>query len=689
MAQAVGIDIGGTFVDVVIASDSGVWIAKEPSTAADPAVGVLRALDRLLAAGAIDPHEVQGLAHGCTVGTNALLEGKWARTALVTTRGFRDVLEIGRQNRESLYDLSAVKSPAVVPRDLRFEITERVSADGTVQTALDAAEVSALAERLRAEAVEAVAIVFLFSYLHPEHERTAGRVLAETLSLPIALSSDVLPEIREYERTSTTAISAALRPVMSAYLASLEEGGARRGLPRAWRVMQSSGAVCTLARAREEPAALLLSGPAAGVQGARAVGLSLGERSLITMDMGGTSCDVAVISDGSVERTRAGAVGAYPVALPMVSIHTIGAGGGSVAWVDRGGALRVGPQSMGADPGPACYGRGGCATATDAHLVLGHLAADKALGGLPPLDVEAARRAIMGDVGRPLGLSPEEAALGILEVADAAMERAIRVVTVEKGRDPRDYALLVFGGAGPLHGASIARRLGVRRVIVPSVAGVLSAFGLLVAETGHDYSRSLVIPFGRLDAAKAGRVVRVLRAKGEAALHSEAIAEEKMEFFMSADVRYVGQSHELTVPLEMVGESVDVAALRRAFEVAHVARYGHGSPTEEAELVTVRLRAQGPPLLRSNEFRLTKRAQQEVAGRVSDVWFDAAGPIAGRWRDRETLAEGEDVLGPAVITGEDATILVPPDVRGTCCAWGHIILEVGRDGGETDGCHCA
>jgi len=677
MAQVIGIDIGGTFVDVVIASEAGVRIAKEPSTPGEPALGVLRALDRLIGAGSIVPREVRGLAHGCTVATNALLEGKWARTALLTTRGFRDVLEIGRQNRDSLYDLGASRSPVMVPRDLRLEVTERVNSSGDVETPLDVAELRKLAEALRGANVAAVAVVFLFSYLRPEHERAARDVLAGLLGVPVVLSSDVLPEIREYERTSTTVISAALRPVIGAYLTALEQGGTERGLPRAWRIMQSSGAVTTLARAQEQPASLLLSGPAGGVQGARAVGAAMGERNLITMDMGGTSCDVALITDGAIERTRSGVVGSYPVALPMVSVHTIGAGGGSVAWVDRGGALRVGPESMGASPGPACYGRGGRATVTDAHLVLGHLVADQALGGLPPLDALAARRAISGDVGQKLGLSAERASLGILEVADAAMERAIRVVTVERGRDPRDYVLLAFGGAGPLHGASIARRLGIRRVLVPRTAGVLSAFGLVVAETGHDVSQSVVARFDGLDAAKVGRTVDALRARGMATLRAEGIREDEMQFHASVDVRYLGQAHELTVPLETAGDEVDLVALRRGFEEAHVARYGHGSPSEEAELVTVRLRAQGPPLFGAAKMGAAGQEKGDLVDRPHDIWFDAAGPTLGRVQSRSRMARGEGFRGPLVIVGEDSTILVPPAARGRSDADGHMTLEVG------------
>ncbi|MCX6091419.1 MAG: hydantoinase/oxoprolinase family protein [Candidatus Bipolaricaulota bacterium] len=683
MAQAIGIDIGGTFVDVVIADETGMRIAKEPSTPGDPAVGVLRALDRLMASGSINPAVVSGIVHGCTVATNALLEGKWARTALVTTRGFRDVLEIGRQNRSSLYDLDAVRPPAIVPRDLRFEVTERTTSAGEIDVPLDLADVRDVGSRIERAGVAAVAVAFLFSYLRPEHERIVRRLLEEHLGVPVILSSDVLPEIREFERTSTTVLSAALRPVIGAYLAALEDGAAERGLPRGWRVMQSSGAVTTAERAQDQPASLLLSGPAGGVQGARAVGAAMGERNLITMDMGGTSCDVSLVTGGEIERTQRGAVGSYPVALPMVSVHTIGAGGGSVAWVDRGGALRVGPESMGAHPGPACYGRGGRATVTDAHLVLGHLAGDLALGGLPELEMESARTAVQEEVGRPLGLSVERAALGILEVADAAMERTIRVVTVERGRDPRDYALLAFGGAGPLHGAAIARRLGMSRVVIPRAAGVLSALGLIVAETGHDYSRSLVAPLARLDGARVAAILGELRARGADTLRGEGIRDADMQFIASADVRYVGQSHELTVPLDVFGGSADVAELRRAFERAHEARYGHGSPDEAAELVTLRLRAQGPALVGAGQCVVRSEAEKRL-DRAHRFWLDASGPVPGRMCSRDALERGADFRGPLVIVGDDATILVPSEASGHCDRAGNILLEVGRDAKNHD-----
>ncbi len=676
MGQAIGIDVGGTFVDVVVVDETGMRIVKEPSTPGDPAVGVLRALDRLVAAGHVEPERVHGIAHGCTVATNALLERKWARTALVTTQGFRDVLEIGRQNRPSLYALHPSRPPTIVSRDLRFEVPERLDAQGAIVTPLDTASLALVAERIRESDVEAVAVVFLFSYLDPTHEQTARLALEGALQRSVVCSSDILPEMREYERTCTTVLAAALRPVIGAYLAALETGGVARGFSCKWRIMQSSGAVTTAKGAEDNPATLLLSGPAGGVQGARAVGMRIGERNLISMDMGGTSCDVALITDGEIETTQSGHVGGYPVALPMVSVHTVGAGGGSVAWVDRGGALRVGPESMGAQPGPACYGRSGRATVTDAHLVLGRIAGDLALGGLPSLDMEAARAAIGKHVAHPLGLSIERAALGILEVADAAMERAIRVVTVERGRDPRDYALVAFGGAGPLHGVSLARRLGISRVVVPHAAGVLSAFGLVVASAGHDSSRSFVASLATLDGVAAGGVLAELRRRGAATLRAEGVGEAAMGFVASADVRYVGQSHELTVPVTMRDGDVDVGELRRAFEQAHDMRYGHRASDDAAELVTLRVHARGPALAEQSAWRAAGGETGADLDRAHCLQLDSSGDVQARLCGREVVARERVFRGPLVIAGEDATVLVPSGAAGRCDVEGNLIIEV-------------
>jgi N-methylhydantoinase A len=675
MPTAIGIDIGGTFVDIVMADESGARFAKAPSTPAAPAAGVLSILRDLIRRREIEPSKVTRIVHGSTVATNALLEGKTARTGLVTTLGFRDVLEIGRQNRDSLYDLGFVRTAPVVPRDMRFEVSERVDALGNVVVPLSENEVAAVAERLADARVAAVAVVLLFSYLRPEHERQAGRILEQRLGIPVVLSSDVLPEFREFERTSTTVITAALRPVVGAYLEALEQGASELGLPTRWQVMQSSGAIMSAGAAEKEPGRLLLSGPAGGVQGARAVGEVVGERNLITLDMGGTSCDVALVSDGGVDWTASGVVAGHAVVLPMVSVHTIGAGGGSVAWVDAGGALRVGPHSMGAEPGPACYGRGGTsATVTDAHLVLGHLAALRPLGGLATLDVACAREAIERTVARPLRLSVERAALGMLEVADASMERAIRVVSVERGRDPREYALLAFGGAGPLHAVSLARRLAIPRVVIPSTAGVLSAYGLLVAETGHDYSRTLLRPMSGLDLAAVVALVAGLFEEGRRTLRTEGVAGGDIRFAPSADLRYVGQSHEVNVPIAVRAGDLDVDELCRSFHRAHEERFGHSSPDEPIEWVTLRVRASGPAAKIGATHRSRRGKAEEPA---APAWFDASGPVPTRRLLRDNLAPGETIAGPAVLFGDDSTVVVPPGAKARADERGHLMIEVG------------
>jgi len=673
MTDAIGIDIGGTFIDVVLAGRGAARLVKIPSTPDAPHRGVLAGLRKLIDEGELDPRGVRTVAHGSTVATNALLEGAWARTALVTTAGFRDVLEIGRQHRSALYDLSIVRPEPIVSRDLRFELAERVGSDGQVVVALDPDDVRELIPALRASGAEAVAVVFLFSYLNPSHERLAGEMLREALDVPVTLSSEVLPEFREYERTSTTVICASLRPVIGRYLGELERGAATLGLPSTWRIMQSSGAVTDAHNAEREPVRILLSGPAAGVQGARAIGERAGEHGLITMDMGGTSCDVSLVRDGELARTTAGAIGGHPVAQQMIGIHTIGAGGGSIAWIDPGGALRVGPRSAGAAPGPACYGRGGTRpTVTDAHVLLGHLPANRPLGGLKALDVGAAGRAVR-TVAEPLGLDVEDAAEGILEIADAAMERAIRVISVERGHDPRDYALLAFGGAGPLHAAEIARRLSIPRVLIPATAGVLSAFGLLASEVGTDTSRSVVRPLEALDEDGVGSMVDALIAQGVNILRGQGFDPSRIRHVVTADLRYAGQSHELNVPFAHErGAGFD--ALVGAFHREHETRFGHCDPNEAVELVTLRVRSVGPPALSDVP---AVRAEAPGDERAVTARFAGHGRVEARLLARSGLAAGDSVRGPAIVVGDDATLLVPPDVTGHCDRIGTILLEVG------------
>jgi N-methylhydantoinase A len=677
MTCAIGIDIGGTFIDIVLAQRGGVRYVKVPSTPDAPARGVLQGLADLCLDGSVVSSDVARVIHGSTVATNALLEGSWGRTALVTTKGFRDVLEIGRQDRPRLYDLHFERPRAIVPRDLRFEISERIDSRGRELRPVSAAELTKVIERLRASDIEAVAVVFLFSFLNAEHERLVGDALREALSVPVVLSSDVLPEFREYERTSTTVVTAALRPVVGAYTSSLEEGAAKLGLPRRWQIMQSSGAVTSAATVEREPARVLLSGPAGGVEGARAVGEMVGITSLITMDMGGTSCDVALIRDGRIGWSTSGEIGGHPVALPMVDIHTIGAGGGSIGWVDRGGALRVGPQSAGADPGPACYARGGKRpTVTDAHLVLGHLDPARPIGGLSALDRGLAANAVAIVAGE-LGLGVEQAALGMIEVSDAAMERAIRVISVERGHDPRDFALVAFGGAGPLHAVGVARRLGMRHVIVPRTAGVLSAFGLLTAEAGHDLSRSLVRPLRLVSPSELSAVLAELSATGGRLLRDEGVREGDIRYRASVDLRYVGQSHELNVDLPSGCDAVSDDVLQQlaaAFHEEHASRFGHAAPDEELELITARVRAYTPATSPGVSARAAHGSAVEEA---REAWFDASGPTRARFFSRDELDGGSEVIGPAVLVGSESTVVVPSGTRGRHDGFGNLLLEVG------------
>ena len=675
MTSAIGIDIGGTFIDIVFADGRGVRHAKIPSTPGSPASGVLQGLRDLIASGELDPPTVDRVIHGSTVATNALLEGTWGRIALVTTRGFRDVLEIGRQSRPHLFDLHFVRPEPIVPRDRRFEVDERLDCEGREVAPLCAAEVATLVPVLRAAGVDAVAIVFLFSFLDPRHEREAGQILSTALDVPVVLSCDVLPEFREYERTSTTAITAALRPVVGQYISVLEEGAAEMKLPSHWQIMQSSGAVTSAAAAEQEPARILLSGPAGGVEGARAVGKAIGVSNLITMDMGGTSCDIALIRDGRIGWSTQSAVGGHPVALPMVEIHTIGAGGGSIAWVDRGGALRVGPESAGADPGPACYGRGGRRpTVTDAHLILGHLLTERPIGGLPPLDRGRSKEAIRS-IAEALGSSIEQAALGILEVSDAAMEHAIRVISVERGHDPRDFWLLPFGGAGPLHAVSVARRLSIPRVVVPASAGVLSACGLLTAEMGHDFGRSVVRPLRAVLGREISGLVGEMCEAGREALIADGCVNDEIRFRVTADLRYVGQSHELNVAMagdEGIGDML-VEEVEASFHEMHEARFGHAARDEEVELITLRVRAYaaGASLGSGWTGEVCEAAVQE-----RDAWFGPEGPTKTRLVDRSALAIGEAFNGPAIVLGTESTLVVPPGTRGERDRRGNLLLEV-------------
>jgi N-methylhydantoinase A len=652
-----GVDVGGTFTDLVALVDGRVVTAKVPSTPADQSAGVLAAVD----VSGVDAAAVGVFAHGMTVATNALLERRGGRTALVTTAGFRDVLEIGRQNRPALYDLAADRPPPLVPRELRFTVAERMGPAGVLRP-LAETETARVVAALAAAEVEAVAVCLIFGFLHPEHERAVGAAIRAALpAVPVSLSCELLPEFREYERTATVAADAYLAPRVQAYLRRLAGRAAERGLPGPL-VMQSTGGVAGIDVAAAQPARVVLSGPAGGAVGACYVAGRSGYRDLLTFDMGGTSTDVAAVVAGAVQTTTESVLAGVPVKLPAVDVHTVSAGGGSVAWADAGGALRVGPRSAGADPGPAAYGLGGTEpTVTDADLLLGLLPADARLGGAVTLSADLARGAL-GRLGDRLGLTAEQAALGVVRVADTEMVRALRVISVERGLDPREFALVAFGGAGGLHACALAEELGMRTVLVPLAGGVLSALGLAISDIRRDYAGPLLGALDSLDPQRLAAAWAELadRARADLAGAGAAPALERL-----ADLRYRGQSHELTV----AGDSP--ATLAAAFHTAHERRYGHRADDEPVEIVAVRLVATVP----GEQPDIVEPAAPEPAPPPAR----RAALLDGGWadvdvRDRADLGRGSTVTGPAIVEFREATCLVRPGWRGTVDDIGTLVL---------------
>jgi N-methylhydantoinase A/oxoprolinase/acetone carboxylase beta subunit len=611
-----GVDVGGTFTDAVLVDGGRLITAKAPTTPDDQSRGVLDAVRAAL--GARDAAAVTGFAHGMTVATNALLEGVGARTVLCATEGFTDVVELGRQARPELYRLCADRPAPLVPPERRVAVPERMGPAGVLR-ALTPADAARVADRVAALEPEAVAVVLLHAYRHPSHERLLGAALRERLGddVHVSLSHEVTATFREFERAATTEVDAALSPLLRSYLRRLVGGAHAAGLPEP-AIMQSSGGLTDAATAAGHASLTVLSGPAGGAAAAALLAARLGEPDLLCFDMGGTSCDVCVVEDGRVRASAGREIGGRPLALPMVDIHTVGAGGGSIAWRDAGGALRVGPRSAGAEPGPAAYGRGGTEpTVTDANVVLGHLDVGRPLAGGVRLDPDAARRAVAA-LAAQLGLSDARAcAEGIVRVANTEMLRALRVVTVERGIDPRRFALLAFGGAGPLHAAAIADELGVRRIVVPRAAGVLSALGLAAAERRRDRASSVLL---RGDALT------------DDALRALAAGADEVVW----DARYAGQSHELAlrdVPPR-------AAALRAALAAAHRERYGYADDEADVELVTVRT------------------ARVEPGPEVS--WEGEAGAA---------------FAGPTVVALPESTLVVPAGWRGATDATGTVVLE--------------
>jgi N-methylhydantoinase A len=654
-----GVDVGGTFTDAVLLDGGAVHTAKVPTTPHDESAAVMRAIEAVLARAGAAAGDVDVFAHGMTTGTNALLEERGARTALVATRGFGDLPEIGRQNRPHLYRLCAPKPASLVEEELRFEATERVGPEGVVE-ALAEEEIQRLAAAVEASDAESVAICLLFSYLDPGHERRIAAELRERLpDLHVSASHEVLPRFREYERCSTTVIDAYLSPLLDRYLGRLGEAAAEAGLPQP-QVMRSSGGVAPAEEAARAGAWSVLSGPAGGAVGAGLLAALSGDGNALGFDMGGTSCDVCVVEGGEVRRTDSRIIDGRPIQLPMVDVHTVGAGGGSIGWRDPGSALRVGPHSAGADPGPACYGRGGSEpTVTDANLLLGHLAGDSQLAGGVDLDAEAADRAV-AELGRSLGLDPLQAAAGILRVADQEMVRALRVVTVERGVDPRGFALLPFGGAGPMHAAAIAAELGIETILCPRAGGVLSALGLCASERRRDTARTVMLSGEELTAQRIAAEVSAMVAETAAGLDEEAEARVVYQ------LRYAGQAFELPVQGPVDPEP---AGLIEGFERAHEERYGHRDPEGEVVLVDIDLAlvVPGPtPRPAAADGGAPTRSLRSVN-------------FEGKWIETPVLrgepAAGSETEGPIVFELPEATFVLPPGWRTRVDEHGTIIAR--------------
>jgi N-methylhydantoinase A len=654
-----GVDVGGTFTDAVLLDGGTVHTAKVPTTPRRESSGVMRAVEAVLARAGAEAADVEVFAHGMTVGTNALLEERGARTALVATRGFADLLDIGRQDRPHLFRLCAPKPVPLVPSELRFEAAERIGPEGVVEP-LGTEEPERLAAAIAASGAESVAVCLLFSYLDPGHERRIAEHLRERLpGVHVSASHEVLPRFREYERCSTTAIDAYLSPLLGRYLGELGDAAAAAGLPRPL-VMRSSGGVAPAEEAARAGAWSVLSGPAGGAVGAGLLAELSGNGNALGFDMGGTSCDVCVVEGGEVRRTDERRIEGRVIQLPMVDVHTVGAGGGSIGWRDPGGALRVGPHSAGAEPGPACYGHGGSdPTVTDANLMLGHLAADSRLAGGVELDAEAAERAI-AQLGAELDLDPLRTAAGILSVANQEMVRALRVVTVERGVDPRGFALLPFGGAGPMHAAAIAAELGIGEILCPRAGGVLSALGLCASERRRDTARTVMLAGAELSAARIAEEVGVMIEATGADLGPEA--EVRLVYAM----RYAGQAFELPVPGPA---DPDPAQLIEAFERAHEERYGYRDPDGEVVLVDIELAIvlPGPrPRPRAAPAGALERGSRRVL-------FD------GEWVETPVLrgepAAGSAAEGPVVFELPESTLVVPPGWSATVDEAGTIVAR--------------
>ena len=676
MSVRIGVDTGGTFTDVVLYDEETdeIHTAKTPSTPPEFDQGVLNGIDKILHRTDTEPSAISFLSHGTTVGTNAVLEGEIPNLGLITNEGLRDVLEIGDQTRPELYNLQTDKPPELIPRYLRREVGGRVDSHGDVVNSLDEVSVRSVVDDLADEEIESIVVSLLFSYLNPVHEERIGEIIDDhEADLSYALSSAVHPEIREYERTITTVLNEAIKTTIEDYFARLTEGIDERGIDVPLNIIHSGGGIFTAEQATDRAVRTITSGPAAGAVATQKVSRQEEFEHAIGMDMGGTSADVSLVRDGDIVRSTEGEINNLPIKTPMIDINTVGAGGGSIAWIDEGGVLHVGPKSAGADPGPICYGQGGeSPTITDANLLLGRLNPSNFLEGEMDLVVEETRGRFEEIIAEPLGQSVEEAALSVVEVANASIARRVHNVTVERGDDPSDFALIGFGGAGPLQTPAIARQMDMDDVIIPQSPGVFSARGILIADVRVDESHSY--RERTIDPSTIDDQLAALASEARDRFEAQGFADEDIRVDRSVDVRYTGQSYEITIPV--ADESVTPATIddiTDRFHETHARLYGHAMEGADIEIVTLRVTGRVP----TADLR---DAPDSVGGTARtatrDVYFAERGWLEAEVYDRTALELGRRISGPAILEESGATAIVPPETRAVVTEAGNVHIKL-------------
>lgn len=684
MGYKLGVDVGGTFTDVCLFDeDKGeTKILKLPSTPSDPSRAIIDGISNILKRNNAEPGSIKYLVHGTTVGTNAAIERKGAKTALLTTEGFRDLLELARQTRPSIYNLFKDKPEPLINRSLRKEISERLNFDGSVEVSIDREQLEKVINEIKAEDVEAVSVCFLHSYINPQHEKVVKEMLRELLpDTYVSISSEVLPEYREYERLTTTTLNSYLGPVVGRYVTKFADDVRKVGITVKPYINQSNSGVMSIETAKDNPIRTALSGPSAGVAGASYIAKLAGFSNVITFDMGGTSTDVSLIQDSTPKVATNKLVAGFPVQVPMTDVHAVGAGGGSIAWVDNGGLIKVGPKSAGADPGPAAYGKGGInPTVTDANVLLKRLNPEYILGGTMKVDYQAALEAV-NKLSKELGLTVEEAARGVIKIVNSNMVRAIRVVSVEQGNDPRDFTLVAFGGAGALHAAEVAEELGINTVLIPENPGILCALGLLVSDIRMDFVRTNRLMANAESLPAANEALEQLENEAEKWLDTENVPKKLCSIEKKIDMRYLGQNFELAIPLEHeLNTETDLNQIKKNFHQEHEKTYGYANEKEEIEFINFRATATGT--VSKIDIHPKQEGGSDASKSIIDkreVYFEEAGGyVLTNIYERTKLKPNNIIEGPAIIEQLDSTIVIPPDWTAKIDTYNNIVLNMRR-----------